>query len=116
MNILLADDNKAYRQEFAERFLQNHSVTYAGTPDEEIDLAAQTRYDLIISDCEFGCKKTGLDAIETIRLRDPSVPIFFMSAYPAMEVFIEALEIGANDAMQKKTDPKTIQQTIENLL
>jgi len=55
---------------------------------------------------------TGIEVLEAIKSRDPTVPVIMMSGRVSMDVSIEAMKLGASDFLAK---PFAFQQIVISL-
>lgn len=103
LKILLADDNKEIKESLVRALFEDYQVDFASDADEEIAMARNNRYALIITDndMEDGYGNSGIYAIEQIRKFDKKVPIIFYTASINKETFAKAREKGANETMSK---------------
>jgi len=69
------------------------------------------RYDCAFVDLQLP-DMTGIEVLEAIKSRDPTVPVIMMSGRVSMDVFIEAMKLGASDFLAK---PFSFQQIVMSL-
>jgi len=116
--ILIADDKVDYRKSIAAALFSDYETDFASNADEEIEKAKQNQYSLILTDnqMEDGYGNSGIYAIGQIRKFDKKVPIVFHTADNASEIFMEALLVGANEAMSKITNLEGYEKVIKKYL
>jgi DNA-binding response OmpR family regulator len=104
MKILLVEDEPKLNQ-FVKKGLeqQGYQVDSVLHGSEAIDLAAVTRYDLIILDLMLP-GQSGLDILENLKRFKINSPVMIMSALSGSEHVIEGLDKGAIDYVKKPFD------------
>jgi DNA-binding response OmpR family regulator len=104
MKILLVEDEPKLNQ-FVKKGLeqQGYQVDSVLHGSEAVDLAAVTRYDLIILDLMLP-GQSGLDILENLKRFKINSPVMIMSALSGSEHVIEGLDKGAIDYIKKPFD------------
>ena len=112
--ILVVDDDKAscelLREIFAE---QNWQTTTAQTPRQARDLAADTPFDLIVSDINLESDETGLDLLRSWR---ESSPVILVTGFGSLERAVEAQREGAYDFISKPFKVAEVVETARRAL
>lgn len=97
--ILVVDDDRAscelLREIFAE---QGWQAETAQTPERARELAAEQKFDLLISDVNLEAEESGLDLLK--RLRD-ECPVILVTGFGSLEAAVEAAREGAWDFISK---------------
>ncbi len=103
IDILLADDDEAFRRSFRRNILREYSVTEAADADGLVEEAGRRRYALIITDnrMEDGHEDSGIYAIREIRRFDAVTPIILQSASVDGRLRQRAIDAGANAVLSK---------------
>lgn len=114
--ILVVDDEAAIRFAF-EQFLQDEG--YETLLAEDGDKALELLHDAIPPDLVFlDYRLPGMDGVqllEEIRKRSPSLPVIFMTAFGAMEVAIKAMQLGAYEYLTKPLDLDQVRLLIRRI-
>jgi len=114
--ILVVDDEAAIRFAF-EQFLQDEG--YETLLAEDGDRALELLHDAIPPDLVFlDYRLPGMDGVqllEEIRKRSPSLPVIFMTAFGAMEVAIKAMQLGAYEYLTKPLDLDQVRLLIRRI-
>ena len=116
--ILLVDDFHDAREMYAEFLASNgHRVTPAADGQEALDLAEREKFDLIILDIALP-RVDGISVIRALRRREPNqrTPIITLSASVNEETRHEALEAGANLALDKPCLPEELAAAVAKML
>jgi two-component system, NarL family, invasion response regulator UvrY len=105
--ILLADDHSFIRLGLIQilkdeyPFVEIKEVADGETLIKEV---LQQQWDLVISDLDMP-GMSGLEALEKIRLIQPSLPVLILSIYPEELYAVRALKAGAAGYMNKNAAP-----------
>jgi two-component system, OmpR family, alkaline phosphatase synthesis response regulator PhoP len=114
--VLLVDDDDGVR-EVLRLYAARYGLEVVGEARdgrEAVDLAARHSPDGIILDEEMP-EMTGLQAMARLRRRSPAaVVVFYCSGVP--ETKHAALALGASAYLTKSASPKTVMQTMAELL
>ncbi|TBR15185.1 response regulator [bacterium] len=114
--IMIVDDEKYVRESFGKLLSrEGYEIKLAATGDEALDLLNTIKPNAILLDF----KMPGLDGVEVckrIRANDKTraIPIIMITAYPHEK--IEALQAGADDFLNKPTDPVDVSMRIKCVL
>src|SRR5262245_18971019 len=111
--ILLVDDEEEVL-EFYKDTLENVSWTLETASDgqAELELLRDKRYDLILSDISMP-QMDGIQLLRRIRETDLDVPVIFVTAAPAVETAMKAIEYGALRYLTKPVQPKALRQVVD---
>jgi EAL domain-containing protein (putative c-di-GMP-specific phosphodiesterase class I) len=111
--ILLVDDEVPLAQAYA-RWLAAAGFTVEMAHDGRAaaDLAASTSFDVIISDISMP-GMTGVELLRAVRQRDLDVPVVLMTANPAVESAVDAVELGALRYLVKPVDNKMLESVAD---
>ncbi|HEX8144829.1 MAG TPA: sigma-54 dependent transcriptional regulator [Pyrinomonadaceae bacterium] len=97
--ILVVDDDRAscelLREIFAEQGWQSET---AQTPERARELAAEQRFDLVISDVNLEAEESGLDLLKSLR---DGCPVILLTGFGSLEAAVEAAREGAWDFISK---------------
>ena len=66
LQILMGDDNEDLRNLF-QAFFKGHEITVVSNPTDLIERASSQRFDVIVSDFDYGAEMNGLEALGEIR-------------------------------------------------
>lgn len=106
--ILVVDDEPSLRQTLA-RILQRagFEATTAESGDQCLDFLETTNFDLIYLDIRMP-GLSGLDLLQSIHAKYPSIPVVLFTAQPDISSAVEALRRGAVDYLLKPLKPDVI--------
>jgi len=98
--ILIGDDKQKERTSLA-RALGNYNLTFAEAPDEVINKARQSRYDLIITDLEY--TEGGKEGFQVLReIKDLSEKRILYTGRRGFEMVMEGIFAGATEVVEGK--------------
>jgi two-component system response regulator AtoC len=114
--ILVVDDEVKLCRNIAiklERRGYNVETAYDGKT--AIGMSERTAYDAVILDYML-TDMTGLDVLQAIKQRHPSLLIFMLTAYGNVENAVMAMKLGAVDYLNKPIELKLLAEKIETVL
>ena len=114
--VLVVDDEKNQR-EIYKLILEDagFQVTTAQSAEHALRLAAEDRFDLVLTDY----KMTGMDGLTLLgelTKRDPSIIVVMMTAHGSVESVKGALRGGAFDYLEKPIDREQLLKVVESAL
>lgn len=118
MRILIADDHAIVRKGIRQLLLEKYP---AATIEEVADgetLIAKTNaehWDVVICDLDMP-GRTGLDAMQQIRLRHPKLPVLIMSIYPEEQYARRLLKAGAAGYLSKDAATEDLANAVRQVL
>ena len=112
MHILIVEDEAGIVQ-FLQQGLEEEGYTISSACDglKGLELTQKQNFDLILLDWMLP-KMTGLDICKSIRLKNTSTPIIFLTAKDTVQDTIEGLKAGANDYLKK---PFSFDELVERI-
>ncbi len=112
MKILIVEDEIGIVQ-FLQQGLEEegYEITTAGDGLKALELTQGETFDLILLDWMLP-KMNGLDVCKSIRIKDKSTPIIFLTAKDTVQETIEGLQAGANDYIKK---PFSFDELVERI-
>ena len=104
VSVLYVEDDDTVRLHYA-KFLSNffNNITLARDGLEGLELAAQSNFDLVISDMVMP-RMSGLDMIEHIKMQNPQQVSVLISAHNEVDILERALAIGVDGYLFKPLD------------
>ncbi len=72
-------------------------------------------WDLVISDIKMP-GMDGLEVLQKVKAKEPSVPVIMITAYATVEMSIQALRKGAYDMLTKPFEPEELLYRVKNAL
>lgn len=114
IRILITDDHTIVRKgiiqivagEFPAALIEE-----ASTAEELIEKSIKADWDIIITDISMP-GRSGLEAIQQIKLSKPRVPVLVLSMYPEEQYAIRVLKAGAAGYLNKEVAPSQLMHAI----
>ncbi len=115
-NILVVDD-EAVVCGSVERILKRngHETECVLTAKEGLDLMQNRDFDLVITDLMLP-KMSGMDLMQIIHDKKPSLPIIMITGYATVKNAVQALKIGAFDFIPKPFTPEELRSAVTRAL
>lgn len=118
--ILIIDDDATIRMSL-RLLLQRmgYSTQQASSPEEALDLARKTPFQLILMDMNYSLSTTGEEGLELLmkmRIFQPDTPIILITAWGSIELAVEGMRAGAYDFITKPWDNRTLIQRVQTAL
>lgn len=112
MHILIVEDEEGIVQ-FLKQGLEEEGYLISIARDGLLgfELYQNKTFDLILLDWMLP-KMTGLELCKSIRMKDNSIPILFLTAKDTVQETIEGLKAGANDYIKK---PFSFEELLERI-
>ena len=115
-SILIADDSAAIREVLSELLRQRgYQVLTASDGAEALQVLEAKPVDLILTDVRMP-GMGGLNLLEKVRMKMPDIPVVLLTAWPSVEVTVQALRLGARDFLTKPTSSRDLLQVVETQL
>ncbi len=113
--LLLVDDDREFREEFAES-LSEYEVIQADSGQEALRILSRpNEIDLVIMDV-FMPGLSGTEVLKQLRDNLPGLGIIILTGYSSKDIAIEALKGHADDYLEKPVDIEKAKEIIENIL
>ncbi|MBD3367285.1 MAG: response regulator [Candidatus Eisenbacteria bacterium] len=114
--ILVVDDEDSIR-EYLSMMLEREGYVCDATKDGKKALKLQSKdaYDVVITDIQLP-GMSGIDILEKLRDKDPSIPVIIITGHASQESAIEALNLGAFYYLLKPVSNEELKQVVRNAL
>jgi CheY-like chemotaxis protein/anti-sigma regulatory factor (Ser/Thr protein kinase) len=115
--VLVVDDSAVDRRR-AEKLLERGGilkVACAANGREALELLQHDPPDLVVTDMQMP-EMDGLQLVEEIRCRYPSIPVILMTAHGSEELAVRALQIGAASYVPKRNLALELADITDSLL
>src|SRR3990172_2225088 len=112
--ILVADDSAAIREVLSELLRQRGYQTITVTNGAEALQALESKpVDLVLTDVRMP-GMGGLNLLEKVQMHMPDIPVVLLTAWPSVEVTVQALRLGARDFLTKPTSSRELLRVVES--
>jgi CheY-like chemotaxis protein len=114
---LVVDDAAVERHRVGKLLAKDHGLTVlsAANGKEALDLLMREHADLVLTDMLMP-EMDGLQLVEEIRHKFPSLPVILMTAHGSEELAVQALQKGAASYVPKRNLAAELRETIESVL
>jgi CheY-like chemotaxis protein len=115
MKILLVDDDQFFRDVFVDKLNhEKYKAFSAAGGAEAIDKIATNDFDLVISDIGMP-KVNGIEVLKFTKKNKPKTKVIIMSTYVIQKVIDEAIELGADEYIEKSSFLKNITRILDKI-
>lgn len=118
LRIIIADDHTIVRRGLRDVIKDEFPsalIEEVGDAESLVKRVIKEEWDLVITDINMP-GRSGLDALQQIKLHYPKLPVLVLSVYPEDQYGIRALKAGASGYMTKGAAPEELVQAIHTLL
>jgi CheY-like chemotaxis protein len=118
MSTVLVVDDSAVDRRRAEKLLERGgllSVKVAANGREALDMLRDDPAELVVTDMQMP-EMDGLQLVEEIRVKYPSIPVVLMTAHGSEELAVRALQIGAASYVPKRNLALELAEIVDSLL
>ena len=114
--VLLIDDDPGILSILTEMLQRNsYDVVACDRPIDAIVKLREQAFDIVLTDISMP-GMTGIELLEHVHKALPELPVILMTAYPGIDICIEAIKKGAYDFIIKPFKSAYLFHTIENAL
>ncbi len=114
--ILVVDDAAFMRMMIRDILAKEGYVIHEAVNGRDaVEKYAEVMPDLVTMDITMP-EMSGLDALRTIRGKDPSARVLMVSAMGQQKMIVEALDAGAMDFLVKPFQPTKVLETVKKCL
>ena len=114
--ILIVDDEKMIYSILAKRLSQEgYACVMANNGREALGLFYKNDFSLIISDIRMP-EMDGLELLKNVKAVRPNIMFIIMTAYPEIDMAVEAVRLGANDFIIKPVDLELVVFSVKKAL
>jgi len=110
-SVLIVDDEKIMRESLRDWLKDSYNVTTAETGEETIELIKNHDFDALILDVRL-TGKSGIEILKEVKQIKPQINSIIMTAYPSVELAIEAMKAGAAEYIVKPFSPDKLEKLI----
>jgi len=110
-SILIVEDEAIVRESLKDWLKDIYQVATAETGEEALELIAKKNFDILIVDVRLP-EKSGLEVIKEVKEIRPNIKCIVITAYPSVELAVEAMKLGAVDYLVKPVAPERLEELI----
>ncbi len=114
--ILVVDDDMAHAMMLKTLMSDwGYNIFLADDGTTGVEMVKDQSFDIVLMDMKM-IKMSGMEALQMIKVYNPSLPVIIMTAYSSVHTAVKALKIGAYDYLTKPLDFDKLKLTIERIL
>ncbi|MFO0753503.1 MAG: response regulator transcription factor [Thermodesulfovibrionales bacterium] len=117
IKILVVDDHPLVLRGLKHTLSSEPDLEVAGeaqTAYEALESAGKGRFDLVVLDISLP-DKSGLDVLEELKSRHPSLSVLILSSFPEEQFAVRAFKSGASGYVTKKSAPDELVKAIRKI-
>ncbi len=118
LRILIADDHTVVRKGLRQILLDEFPtavIEEVSDAEELIKFVMTAKWDVVVSDLSMP-GRSGLDALQQIKLSHPDLPVLILSIHPQEHYALRALKSGASGYLSKDTAPDELVKAVQKVL
>lgn len=116
--ILIADDHPIVLRGLKQILEESGNVrklTQVSSGEEVLAMIGEENFDIVLLDISMP-GMNGIDTLEEIRKRKPSLPVLILSMYPEKDYALRAIKAGASGYLTKKSAPAELSNAIAKIV
>ncbi|HWU96578.1 MAG TPA: response regulator, partial [Sphingomonas sp.] len=115
LDILVVDDERDIRELVAGVLEdEGYATRGAANSDEALEAIAERRPSLVLLDVWLhGSRLDGLEILDEIKRRDPSIPVLVISGHGNLDTAVAAIRRGASDFIEKPFEAERLLFLVE---
>lgn len=115
-SILVVDDEAIVRESIRDWLKDaGYEVATAETGEEALDILQNHDFSVVVLDVRLP-GKTGIRVLKDVKTLRPSIKSIIITAYPSVELAVEAMKLGAVDYLIKPVAPDDLEKLIQDTL
>ena len=115
--VLIVDDEAGITRIMAAALQPcGYTVLEAASAEAALAVMKEESFDLLVTDLRLGAGMDGLALLQTVRARDPKLPVIIMTAYGTIELAVAAVKLGACDFICKPFKMKEMRSAVERAI
>ncbi len=114
-SVLIVEDEAILRESLRDSLKDTHTLTTAASGEEALALIQKQDFDILIVDVRLG-GKSGLQVVKEVKELKPYIKSIIITAYPSVELAVEAMKQGAVDYLVKPVRADDLERLIWGIL
>jgi len=114
--VLIVDDEPIVRESIRDWLKDaGYEVATAETGEEALEMIERENFSVVVLDVRLP-GKTGLAVLRELKAAKPQIKSIIITAYPSVELAVEAMKLGAVDYLVKPVAPDDLERLIRQTL
>lgn len=109
--VLIVEDEAIVRDSLRDWLKDTYQVSTAETGEEALNLVEKQDFDILIIDVRLP-GKNGLQVLSEVKEAKPQTKCIVITAYPQLELAVEAMKLGAIDYLVKPVAPERLERLL----
>ena len=115
LKILLVDDDEGIRTSFSTLLIKKgYNIDAKSSGMEAINSIKKSKYDILLTDLKMP-NMTGIELMKEARKIDPDLGIIIMTGYGEIASYLEAMDLGAVEYLNKPVNTGDLEIIIKKL-
>jgi len=110
-SVLIVDDEKVMRESLRDWLKDSYDITTVETGEETLEMVKNHDFDALVLDVRL-TGKSGIDVLKEVKQIKPHINCIVMTAYPSVELAVEAIKAGAIEFIVKPFSPVQLERLI----
>jgi DNA-binding NtrC family response regulator len=113
--VLIVDDEATVRESLRDWLKDTYQVATAETGEEALKLIEKQDFDVLIVDVRLP-GKSGIQVLKEVKEVKPYIESIVITAYPSVDLAVEAMKLGAVDYLIKPVAPDDLERLVHETL
>ena len=113
--VLIVDDEAIVRESLGDWLKDTYQVATAETGEKALELIEKHDFDVMVVDVRLP-GKNGIQVLREVKEAKPHIESIVMTAYPSVDLAVEAMKLGAVDYLIKPVAPHSLERLIRETL
>ncbi len=110
-SVLIVEDEAVLRESLEAWLKDSYKVTTAVTGEEALELIKKQEFDVLVIDVRLP-GKNAIQVLREAKEMKPHIQSIIMTAYPVVDMAVEAMKLGAVDYLVKPFAPDKLERLI----
>ncbi len=110
-SVLIVEDEAVLRESLEAWLKDSYKVTTAVTGEEALELIKKQEFDVLVIDVRLP-GKNAIQVLREAKEMKPYIQSIIMTAYPVVDMAVEAMKLGAVDYLVKPFAPDKLERLI----
>jgi len=114
VSVLLVEDEAILRESLMDSLKDVHRITAVGSAEEAFEIIKSNDFDVVVTDVRLP-GKNGIQLIKDIRDIKPNIKAIIITAFPSVDLAVEAMKQGAVDYLVKPVNAEDLEKLLSSL-
>ncbi len=110
-SVLIVEDETIVRESLEDWLKDSYNVAAASTGKEALELIHKQDFDILVIDVRLP-GKDGVQVLREAKQIKPQIQSIIMTAYPTVDLAVDAMKLGAVDYLVKPVNPDKLERLI----